>query len=69
MKISNYHKKKLKKKIDRSMSHRACQFFLFGNANCKESFRYRLKQFAAANSIDIDDWFSKEQKFNLKSEV
>lgn len=51
------------------MSNRACQFFLFGNANCKESFRYRLNQFAGPNSIDIDDWFSKEQKFNLNSEV
>jgi hypothetical protein len=67
--MKNYHKRKAIKKINRVMSNRACQFFLFGNANCRESFRYRLNQFAGPNSIDIDDWFSKEQKFNLNSKV
>lgn len=65
--MKNYHKKRIKRKIDRVMANRACQFFLFGNPNCKESFRYRLNQFAGPNSIDIDDWFLKEQKFNLNS--
>ena len=65
--MNKHHKSKALKKINRVMANRACQFFLFGNANCKLSFAYRLAQFSDANGIDIDDWFYKEQKFNLNS--
>ena len=67
--MNNYHKKRIIKKINRAMASRACQFFLYGNPSCKESFRYRLNQFASSNNVDIDDWFLKEQKFNLNSNV
>jgi hypothetical protein len=69
--MNKHYKVKAIKKINRVMGNRACQFFLFGNPSCKESFRYRLNQFTNGNysSVDIDDWYLKEQQFNLKSEI
>ena len=50
---------KLIKQLNRQLSGKACQFYLFGNSNCRKAFMYRLSQFAGDKVKcvpDIDDW-------------
>lgn len=42
--MNKKHKKDIKRRIDRTLANKACEYFLTGNEDCKGAFLYRLNQ-------------------------
>jgi hypothetical protein len=58
-------KTKLVKKIDKQLSNKAYQYFLFRTPSYKKVFTYKMRQFAGINVTpipEIDNWILLQPK-------